>query len=70
MQRCSGKLMSVHKSQKGYILISTNIEKEFERLKEELKPNRVAGFIEDEFKIEHAKAVIAESYISESQTKY
>lgn len=62
--------MSVHKSQKGYILISTNIEKEFERLKEELKPNRVAGFIEDEFKIEHAKAVIAESYISESQTKY
>lgn len=36
----------------------------------ELKPNRVVGFIEDEFKLEHAKAVIAESYISESQTKY
>ncbi len=28
------------------------------------------GFIEDEFKIEHAKAVVAESYISESETKY
>ncbi len=55
---------------KGYILISTEIESEFERLKEELKPNRVVGFIEEDFKIEHAKAVIAEAYISESQTKY
>jgi DNA polymerase-3 subunit delta' len=27
-------------------------------------------FVEDEFKIEHAKAVVAEAYISESQTKY
>ncbi|MEK6659901.1 MAG: DNA polymerase III subunit delta' [Campylobacterota bacterium] len=62
--------MSTHNSKKGYILISTNIQAEFERLKEELKPNRVVGFIEDEFKIEHAKAVLAESYISESQTKY
>ncbi|MDD5373404.1 MAG: DNA polymerase III subunit delta' [Sulfurimonas sp.] len=62
--------MSTHNSKKGYILISTNIQAEFERLKEELKPNRVIGFIEDEFKIEHAKAVLAESYISESETKY
>lgn len=62
--------MSAHNSKKGYILISTNIEAEFERLKEELKPNRVVGFIEDEFKIEHAKAAVAESYISESETKY
>ncbi|MDD5399863.1 MAG: DNA polymerase III subunit delta' [Sulfurimonas sp.] len=62
--------MSTHNSKKGYILISTNIQAEFERLREELKPNRVVGFIEDEFKIEHAKAVLAESYISESQTKY
>ncbi len=62
--------MSAHNSKKGYILISTNIEAEFEKLKEELKPSRVVGFIEDEFKIEHAKAAVAESYISESDTKY
>lgn len=62
--------MLVHDSNKSHILISTEIEDEFERLKNELKPNRVVGFIEDDFKIEHAKAVVAESYISESQTKY
>jgi len=57
---------------RGFILISTEIEEEFERLKEELKPNRVVGFIQidEEFKLEHAKAVVAEAYISESQTKY
>ncbi len=62
--------MLVHNSKKGYILISTDKESEFLKIKEELKPNRVVGFIEDEFKIEHAKAVIAEAYISESETKY
>ncbi|MCK9454578.1 MAG: DNA polymerase III subunit delta' [Sulfurimonas sp.] len=62
--------MSVHDSKKSYILISTDIESEFNRVKDELKPNRVVGFIEDEFKIEHAKAVVAEAYISESETKY
>ncbi|QOY55183.1 DNA polymerase III subunit delta' [Candidatus Sulfurimonas marisnigri] len=62
--------MLIHDSKKGYILISTEIESEFERLSQELKPNRVVGFIEDDFKIEHAKAVVAEAYISESQTKY
>lgn len=62
--------MLTHDSKKSHILISTEIELEFERLSNELKPNRVVGFIEDDFKIEHAKAVVAESYISESQTKY
>ena len=62
--------MLVHDSKKSHILISTEIEAEFERLSGELKPNRVVGFIEDDFKIEHAKAVVAEAYISESQTKY
>jgi len=57
-------------AQKSHILISTEIESEFARLQEELKPHRVVGFIEDDFKIEHAKAVVAEAYISESQTKY
>lgn len=62
--------MSLHDSHKSHILISTDIESEFHRLELELKPNRVVGFIEDDFKIEHAKAVVAEAYISESQTKY
>ncbi|MCF6340493.1 MAG: DNA polymerase III subunit delta' [Sulfurimonas sp.] len=62
--------MLVHESNKSHILISTDIEAEYEKFVNELKPNRVVGFIEDDFKIEHAKAVIAEAYISESQTKY
>jgi len=62
--------MLSHDSTKGHILISTEIEAEFERLSNELKPSRVVGFIEEDFKIEHAKAVIAEAYISESKTKY
>lgn len=62
--------MLAHDSNKSHILISTEIETEFERLSEELKPHRVVGFIEDDFKLEHAKAVIAEAYISEAQTKF
>ena len=55
---------------KGHILISTDVEEEASRLEDELKPSRVVKFIEENFKIEHAKAVLAEAYISESQTKY
>lgn len=55
---------------KSHIIITPNIEAEFEQLKNALKPKRVVGFIEDEFKIEHAKAAVAEAYISESETKY
>lgn len=62
--------MQLHDNTKGHILISTDIESEFERLEQELKPNRVVGFIREKFLIEDAKAVVAESYISESQTKY
>ncbi len=63
--------MSIHESKKSHILISSDIESNFERLKSQLHPHRVVGFIEDgDFKIEHAKAVINEAYISESQTKY
>ena len=62
--------MLVHESNKGHILISTEIESEFERLVQELKPHRVVGFIREKFLIEDAKAVIAEAYISESQIKY
>ncbi|HEY9203790.1 MAG TPA: DNA polymerase III subunit delta', partial [Sulfurimonas sp.] len=62
--------MSTHEPKRGYILISSDIESEYQRISEELRPSRVVGFIEDEFKIEHAKAVVAEAYISEAQTKY
>jgi len=55
---------------KGHILISTDVEAEATRLEGELKPFRAVKFIEESFKIEHAKAVLAEAYISESQTKY
>ena len=55
---------------KGHILIASDIEAELERLEQSLKPYRVVKFVEDNFKIEHAKAVVQEAYISESQTKY
>jgi len=54
----------------SYILISNDIENEFNRIKDELKPLRVIPFLTDEFKIEDAKAVIAQAYISESELKY
>nr|WP_321266358.1 DNA polymerase III subunit delta' [uncultured Sulfurimonas sp.] len=62
--------MSNHDEIKGHILISSNIESEVQRLKLELKPHRVVDFVQEKFLIEHAKAVVAEAYISESQTKY
>ena len=63
--------MSIHENRKSHILISSDIESNYERLKLELHPYRVVGFVEEsDFKIEHAKAVINEAYISESQTKY
>ncbi len=62
--------MSVHEAVKGHILITSDIEAQFYKLQESLKPHRVVGFIEDKFLLEHAKAVLAESYISESIIKY
>lgn len=62
--------MLAHNSKASYILITSDIESEIERLKNELHGFRVVTFVEDEFKIENAKAVVAEAYISESQTKY
>jgi DNA polymerase-3 subunit delta' len=55
---------------KGHILITSEIEQEIERLENELKPLRVVKFFEENFKIEHAKLVTQEAYISESETKY
>ena len=62
--------MQALRETKGHILIATDVEEEATRLENELKPSRVVKFIEESFKIEHAKAVLAEAYISESQTKY
>jgi len=55
---------------KGHIIISSELDAEIQRIQEELKPLRVVTFLEENFKIEHAKAVTAEAYISETQTKY
>jgi len=64
--------MQALKKVQGHIIIADDIETEVSRLEEELKPFRVVKFVvtDESFKIEHAKAVLAESYISESQTKY
>jgi DNA polymerase-3 subunit delta' len=64
--------MQALKTIRGHIVIAEDIESEVSRLEEELKPFRVVKFIVigESLKIEHAKAVLAESYISESQTKY
>ncbi len=70
VQRCLEKWMLVPEFVKGHILISSDIEAEVEKLKISLKPHRVVCFIEEKFLIEHAKAVVSEAYISESQTKY
>jgi len=64
--------MQVPSQTKGHIIISADIEAEAQLLQEQLKPSRVMKFVvtDESFKIEHAKAVLGESYISESQTKY
>jgi DNA polymerase-3 subunit delta' len=55
---------------KGHILIATNLEEALQKLTQKLQSFRVVSFLEDNFKIEHAKLVTAEAYISETQTKY
>lgn len=62
--------MLARESNTGHILIATDIESAYEKLKNRLSPSRVVAFIEEDFKLEHAKAVVAEAYISESDTKY
>jgi len=54
----------------GHIIISSDLEGEIHRLQEVLHPLRVVSFLEDNFKIEHAKQVTAEAYISDTQRKY
>jgi DNA polymerase-3 subunit delta' len=54
----------------SHILVSTDIQGEAEKFAQRLHPNRVIAYIEELFKLEHAKAVTAESYLTDSQTKY
>jgi DNA polymerase-3 subunit delta' len=62
--------MQAPKETRGQILITTEIEAAIEELQQSLAPFRVAVFFEENFKIEHAKLVTKEAYISESDTKY
>lgn len=62
--------MSRLENVQGYILIASDVDAEYERLKAELHGHRVVGFIREKFLIEDAKAVIAEAYISEADVKY
>lgn len=55
----------------SHIIISNKLQDSIEELQKRYSQNRVVIFNPiDEFKIEDAKAVIAEAYISESSTKY
>jgi len=54
----------------GHIRIASSLESAVETLEDILMGFRVVKFLEENFKIEHAKLVTAEAYISESQTKY
>ncbi len=62
--------MSFLETFKSHILIAQNIEQSCEEYQESLKPSRVVTFMRDDFKVEDARAVIAEAYISEDKTKY
>jgi DNA polymerase-3 subunit delta' len=55
---------------RGHILIASDFEAQIDKLEQELSPFRIVSFVEEIFKIEHAKEVTAQAYISETQTKY
>jgi DNA polymerase-3 subunit delta' len=55
---------------RGHIIIASDLEAQIEQLRSELLPKRIVVFFEENFKIEHTKAVIKEAYISESDVKY
>ncbi len=62
--------MQAPKKVRGHILITSETESAIEELKAQLTPFRIVTFFEDNFKIEHAKQVTQEAYISEADTKY
>ncbi len=71
MRLCLVRLMlHTNTMTQGHIVIASDVENEIERIVQHLHPSRVVVFYEENFKIEHAKSVMSEAYISESQTKY
>jgi DNA polymerase III subunit delta' len=62
--------MSNAETVRSHILITDEIETAHAELLGQLQGERVVAFIREDFLIEDAKAAIAESYISEAQTKY
>jgi len=55
---------------RSHIVVGENLEELFTEVTESLQPNRVVGFLREDFLIEDAKAAVAEAYISEERTKY
>ncbi len=56
--------------QRSHIILSDEVEERFEAFKKSVYPQRVVGFVKDDFLIDDAKAVIAEAYLSESSLKF
>ncbi|MBD3824304.1 MAG: DNA polymerase III subunit delta' [Epsilonproteobacteria bacterium] len=54
----------------SHILVASELENQIASYESRLSPLRVVSFFREEFKIEDARAVVAEAYISESKTKY
>lgn len=54
----------------SHIIICDNIEERTVQLKHELASHRVVTFVQDDFKVDDSKAVMAEAYIAEEHIKY
>ena len=52
------------------IIVTLQLQEEIHALQERLQQFRVVTFAEEDFKVEHAKAVISEAYVSEQTLKY
>ena len=52
------------------IIVTLQVQDEAQALQEKLQQFRVVTFLEEDFKVEHAKSVISEAYISEQTLKY
>ncbi|MDD2356434.1 MAG: DNA polymerase III subunit delta' [Thiovulaceae bacterium] len=59
----------MHSDLGSHIIIDKESEQRVASLLAELKDSRIVTFLEDDFKVEHSKAVIAEAYISEEHRK-
>lgn len=68
MQCCLERLM-MNSELGSHIIIDQNGEQKALEIAAQLQGLRVVTFLEDDFKLEHAKAVIAEAYISEQEMK-